>query len=122
MLVVAIAGVGVWGVKMWRLSREYASKAQNSQYLEAFYSRLEAIRLRSIQQNQELLGQSDAIDTSVDVPTKESTKRPQRWAAKSRADAARYATLTAHYAALAHKYGRAARYPWLPVEPDSAEP
>jgi hypothetical protein len=27
-----------------------------------------------------------------------------------------------HYAALARKYERAARYPWLPVEPDLPEP
>ena len=27
-----------------------------------------------------------------------------------------------HHASLARKYERAARYPWLPVEPDPPEP
>ena len=27
-----------------------------------------------------------------------------------------------HHAAMAHKYEHAARYPWLPVEPDPPEP
>jgi uncharacterized membrane protein len=29
---------------------------------------------------------------------------------------------TDHHAAMAHKYEHAARYPWLPVEPDPPEP
>jgi hypothetical protein len=96
MLAVALVGVGVWTVKMWRLSREYGSKAQHSHYLEALYGRPGAIRLRNIQQNQELLATSDTIDASADVPTQEFTKHRQWWAAKSRADAARYATMTIH--------------------------
>jgi hypothetical protein len=35
---------------------------------------------------------------------------------------ARLHRITAHHAAMARKYEHAARYPWLPVEPDLPEP
>jgi hypothetical protein len=35
---------------------------------------------------------------------------------------ARLLGITAYHAAMARKYGRAARYPWLPVEPDPPPP
>jgi hypothetical protein len=38
------------------------------------------------------------------------------------ATAPRHARLVAHYTELQGKYLRAARYPWLPVEPDPPEP
>jgi hypothetical protein len=37
-------------------------------------------------------------------------------------EAERFHRLAAHYAALRMKYERAARYPWLPVEPDPPKP
>jgi hypothetical protein len=36
-------------------------------------------------------------------------------------EAAKFAAVATHYAALVRKYERAARYPWLPVEPDPPE-
>ena len=38
------------------------------------------------------------------------------------ADAGVAKARAAHHAALRSKYERAARYPWLPVEPDPPEP
>ncbi len=39
-----------------------------------------------------------------------------------RQSATRFAQAIAYHAAMARKYRRAARYPWLPVEPDPPEP
>jgi hypothetical protein len=89
MLVVALAAVSVWGVKMWRVSGENAAAAQSWKSYETRYRKREAACLD--------LG-----------------RRVEKIAAKS-------AAMAVHYAALARKYERAARYPWLPVEPDPPE-
>jgi hypothetical protein len=90
MVVVALAGVGVWEVKMWRLAREYALRAQNHQASQDAY-RLAAAEVLS---NPEMFErtQTETLSHSAD-----------------------------QHAALAHKWERAARYPWLPVEPDPSE-
>ena len=41
---------------------------------------------------------------------------------QSRSNLARWTNRIAYYAAMTHKYQYAARYPWLPVEPDPPEP
>jgi hypothetical protein len=92
MLVVALAAVSVWGVKMWRVSREYARRAQSykdSEWLE------KGILVHRVAQG-ELAGYHALL-----------SQHKQR---------------AAYYAAQARKYERAARYPWLPVEPDPPAP
>jgi hypothetical protein len=79
MIAVAVAGLamgaGVWGYRMWRLSREYLREAR----MHLYYCIVDG----------------DAAENAANV----------------------------HYhAALARKYERAARYPWLPVEPDPPQP
>jgi hypothetical protein len=46
MLVVALAAVSVWGLKLWRLSTDYATRARRHQAAEALY-RLAAVELSS---------------------------------------------------------------------------
>jgi hypothetical protein len=83
MLVVAVAACGAWGVKLWRLAREYAALAQ--------------------------------MHTDWDSTYRWLPEKPH-WFAKSM-------VLKAYYHdAMARKWERAARYPWLPVEPDAPEP
>jgi hypothetical protein len=92
LLVVALAATSVWGVKMWRLSREYARRAQSytdSEWLE------KGILVHKVAQG-ELAGYHALL-----------SQHKQR---------------AAFYAAQARKYERAARDSWLPVEPDPPAP
>ncbi len=41
---------------------------------------------------------------------------------RARKDLARLPGKIAYHAAMADKYQHAARYPWLPIEPDAPEP
>jgi hypothetical protein len=89
MLVVALAALSVWGVKLWGQSRYYLRLAQSYKYGE-YLCRIQA-----------------ALPGSAAQP-------PER--------AAQLLAEADHNAAMARKYERAARNPWLPVEPDSPEP
>jgi hypothetical protein len=100
MLVVAMAGlvmgVGVWAWRMWRLSAEYAVQAQSYRFL---------VDISGYPVGQGTLVDTEAtIDTNGELQTQDLKMRVERWTA------------------LARKWERAARYPWLPVEPDPPEP
>jgi hypothetical protein len=96
MLVVALAGLamggGVWSYRMWHLSRYYAYHAQ-------FNRECVGVR-RHIVDKEEIAG------PRIPEPTMEAL----------------LALEAAHHASLARKYERAARYPWLSLEPDPPEP
>jgi hypothetical protein len=83
LLVVAVAACGGWGVKLWRLSREYAEIAKMHREWEPTF----------------------------------------RWLPDKSLWLAEYSISREHYHdPIARKYERAARYPWLHVEPDPPEP
>jgi hypothetical protein len=98
MLVVAVVGLamsgGVWGYRMWRLSRDYDGLAE-SYKRRVIVSRDDGRLFR---------GNSTANDDYAAA-----------WMARCSAKAA-------DYAALVRQYELAARYPWLPVDPDPPEP
>jgi hypothetical protein len=93
MLVVALAGLAmgvvVWGYRMWRLSGEYANRAQFYRALVDWYGRAAFI-----------YEDGDRLKHGRD-----------RWVHAA----------AARCAARARKYAQAARYPWLPVEPNPPE-
>jgi hypothetical protein len=99
MLVVAFAGLvmgsGVWGYRMWRQSGEYTIKAQSYTLLTYICGYPEELGQGTVEAT---------IDTSGELQRQNLKKHVERWAA------------------LARKYERAARYPWLPVEPDPPAP
>jgi hypothetical protein len=99
MLLVALAGLamggGVWGYRMWRLSRVYELNARRYRSAERLFRELETFYLATAEQ-------------------KERTKYSHLAAvAASTAD---------YHAARVRKYVRAARYPWLAVRSDPSEP
>jgi hypothetical protein len=103
MLVVAVTalamGGGVWGYRMWRLSCYYAGRVEVAQADERSLRQL-AIRYVNASQRTQ--------DGSL--------------ADHQRNIAAHLTELANTHAYLARIYERAARYPWLPVEPDPPEP
>ena len=57
------------------------------------------------------------MGTSDDLRRQDLKKRVERLGAESREEAEQYAKKADYYWAVVRKYERAARYPWLPVEP-----
>jgi hypothetical protein len=110
MLVVAISALGVWGVKMWRLSCYYSARARSSKTSECLFE-LEAERsMETFLRRRGFTNIFDGLLTLRD-PVESILVECSKDAADDRAKAA-------YYSALAQKYERAARYPWLPVELD----
>jgi hypothetical protein len=103
MLVVAIAGLAMggddWGYRMWRLSRAYAGLAQYYESLEILHWN-DGMLSRQNSRGNDTAGSRDEVSAYM----------------------AHCAAKVVYYAALVRKYDRAARYPWLPVEPDAPEP
>jgi hypothetical protein len=100
MLVVALSGLamggGIWGYRMWRLSREYKFQAQHQRMIERGNRAFQASMLR--------VAEIDRPDAALVADRRHDVT----WNQKD----AEYA------AAMARKYERAARYPWLPFERD----
>jgi hypothetical protein len=119
MLVVALVGAGMWGVKLWRLSREHAGRARSAWASEGFYRLVNERSLKNAIRCEELAAR---------MPYEDPIRRDwfavsmQQLALESREDAVKWLAKAGHYAASARKYERAARYPWLPVEPEPPEP
>ena len=111
MLVVALAGLalggGIWGSKMWRLSGVHARTARFHRSWLGLYRQRETVILKSLGRLEQFAAQHALPPPSV---------------ARHRDDAAGYARKADFREALALKYERAARYPWLPVETDPPEP
>ena len=117
MLLIAIAGLamggGIWGYRMWRLSDEYEVQARRHRTLALVYGHPEQVVPGSV---------AAAMGTSDDLRRQDLKKRVERLGAESREEAEQYAKKADYYWAVVRKYERAARYPWLPVEPDPPEP
>jgi hypothetical protein len=101
MIVVAVAAglMAAWvGLARLRLlSSDYRARAEQHAGIEETLRRIVA---------------SDGADAPVDISPGPGL-RSRRFTARAVAE---------HEAALRRKYERAARYPWLPVEPDPLEP
>jgi hypothetical protein len=131
-LVVAIAGLlmggGVWSYRMWRLSRYYASVGQEKKIGERMYRYGAAVYSGYAEMDEESARRSasQAIDARLPKNVREHEKQSavteEQNANGAREIAKGYASLADEYSAVARKYERAARYPWLPVEPDPPEP
>jgi hypothetical protein len=111
MLVVALAGlamgVGIWSYKMRQLSGGYARAAKFHRAWLDRYREREAVILQAIGRLETVAARRSVVPPSHD---------------RHREDAADYARKADYREALALKYERAARYPWLPVEPDPPPP
>jgi hypothetical protein len=97
MVLVALVAVGGWGWRLVNLQEKYRDRVKT---LAANILFLDTVgRLYSVR--------AERLDGEV---------------LDFRDEAARCARISAHYTRLKLKYERAARYPWLPVEPDPPEP
>jgi hypothetical protein len=124
MVVVAIValalGSTLWGLKMRRLARSYALRASMSKQLESKHRGLEARVTGAVQEIEELqqeIGEPGPVreEPSFAAIGLDQMRLISEYAAHSR-------RLADHHATLRRKYERAARYPWLPVDPDPPEP
>jgi hypothetical protein len=130
MLVVALVGLFFAGgdrvATMSRLSGEYAGKAQRYMSLEAYYRQDAASLLGQAKSNEKLASANRPVEDIGNEPLTHASKEVEKDFAGQAGDdlgrAARAAAKADYYAALARKYDHAARYPWLPAEPDPPEP
>jgi hypothetical protein len=132
MVVVAIAGVVmggcVWGYRMWRLSRYYAGMAREEKICENMYRYGAAVYSGYAEMDDESARRtaSQLIDERLPKEFREHEEQRAKMKAQNaiaaRKTAARYASMADEYSALARKYERAARCPWLPIEPDPPLP
>jgi hypothetical protein len=104
MALIAFVALAVWGWQMWELREKYRSHAARHEhgYL------VSAIIGRDLRRNLEDK-RRNLEDKGSDFPT-------------DRAIIEMYDRRASYHHQLKLKYERAARYPWLPVEPDPAEP
>jgi hypothetical protein len=132
MLVVAIAGLimggGVSGHRMWELSRYYAGHAQSSKAQERYCRGSADLYMYAAQRTEETARLLTAVVSTRGLARKSlrsegySDESVQWRAVGLRKLAADRASKAVELGAQARKYDRAARYPWLPVEPDRPEP
>jgi hypothetical protein len=117
MLSVALAGLAMggsgWGYRMWWLSGVHARTALFHKSWVGRYRTREAVILQAIGKIEKVVAEHSAAEPVLVAPPH---------IARHREDAADYARKAHYRAALVRKYERAARFPWLPVEPDPPEP
>jgi hypothetical protein len=111
MVAVVIAAIGLWGIALLRLSAEYRRRASDMRRAQQAHSI-----------NAEIAGNvAEAIRREASsYPAFTSDLLPG--ASKYQRSKEAYQRKADHYSRLTEKYIRAARYPFLPVEPDPPEP
>ena len=122
-VVVVIVGLLMGGVRLKQRRNRLLSRAQFYAERAAFYPKLESRERRICAEYPRLI----AVLERLQRYTNRETVGSRLEDLKSRLDQshrnlARWTNRTAYYLAMAHKYQDAARYPWLPVEPDPPEP
>jgi hypothetical protein len=129
MLLVALAilaiGGGIWGYSMRRLSRYYAGEAEFAWRCERYRRERAATLTQTARVDEKSADRTPGSELADQTPLdtkKQKAKEDRREAVDTREDAALWTARADHWAALARKYERAARYPWLAVEPDTPEP
>ena len=95
MVAVAVVALGVWGVRMRRASSAYRERAEFYRYL-----------LTTPRNNPPPAEGASVAEQSLDIAT----------------EVARARRLMHYCEVMQAKYERAARRPWIPVEPDPPEP
>jgi hypothetical protein len=124
-LVAAVAlalGATVWGFEMRRLASSDALRARMHMQLETMHRGDEAKVLKATQEIEQLQKESDQEGPLLDEDTYASSAFVNDGMRRLSEVAARSRRLADHHAALKRKYERAARYPWLTIEPDPPEP
>jgi hypothetical protein len=133
MLLVALVAVGVWGWRMWQLREDYRSRAalyagtladlgkMQKHTEDAICATSDEIRfLKKVAKP--MVGFSGTEWSKEAIEYEQRSEEAQKWMTQYRNDAARWKRLIDQFACLKLKYERAARYPWLPVEPDPPKP
>ena len=113
-IAITIAG-SLWGLRMRRLSKDYARVAQVHKQSETFYRQMEASSRDMAEERDEIrrLRNDPATPFFDDLHEREKNLSAGMWNL-----VAKYASTANHHAALKRKYERASRYPWLNVDPD----
>jgi hypothetical protein len=129
LVVIAVAALGMgatlWALRMRRLATYYAVIARMNKQEETFYRGWETTWRRSAQRIDErarFQRVPPAFGSSDDLTGELIDRKIWRLSTEAREAAARCGTKAAHHAALNRKYERAARYPWLTVQPDALTP
>ncbi len=132
MVAVALAGLvmggGVWSYRMWRLSRYYSGLAQAYNTGENMYRQIGAMNfdLAQVDEKRSLQLWSPQFGAKLHKALREREEKPTERHGRSAAGAhdvlAQPKRTADYFAAVARKYERAARFPWLPVEPDPPLP
>jgi hypothetical protein len=118
-------GATVWGLRLRRLARNYAFQARLNQSKATQSLGWETIWRKSahrIDQKPRFHDSYHAFGSPDDLTGEIIDREIWRSHIEAVETAARYGAEAAHYTALNRKYERAARYPWLTVEPDPPPP
>ena len=130
MAVVVLVAVLMWGGQTWRRWQVYRRSAMYYAQVELWSGQTVAWTDRQIararRDNLELVGAaqhaSKVFDGDREVTPAEFAASLEQGVAMLVANAARLRAQVAYFARMKRKYERAARYPWLPVEPDPPVP
>lgn len=134
-ILVLASGIGIWGYTMRRRSAEYRGRAESHGQQEANCRRDAKGLLMTVERARASLGNSKAVRDRVPA-SKYSTEEKRQLLSNIeeaerhyRKTEDRFSALVAHKLATAEwhvrmeqKYLRAARYPWLPIEPNPPLP
>jgi hypothetical protein len=129
MVAVAVVAVLIWGVQMWRLSRDYRQQAtlwavreqESRDYARSLEMDVVGILARPSNIPPLIINGSGRFERPEDL-----AGDPREIAAAEAEYVRRLATRASEradfHARLKQKYLHAARYPWLPVASDAPEP
>jgi len=109
-IVVAVAAVGVWGVKMWNRSKVFAQTAENHRLLMSFHM-----------SNAEIY-ENNRRRTMRFHPSAFWSDEEKMWLDSIDAHIAAFRRDAEYEERLYRKYHRAARFPWLSVAADPPPP
>ena len=122
-VVVVIVGLLMVGVRLKQRRSLLLSRAQFHEQKAAFYPKLESRERKICAEYPRLIAGLERLQDYRDrEPVRSRLEDLKVRLDESRRNLARWTNRIAYYAGMAHKYQHAARYPWLPVEPDPPEP
>ncbi len=122
-VVVVIVGLLMVGVRLVQRRRLFLSRAQVHELNAAFYPKLESRERKMCLEYAVLIAGLERLQRYGDrEPARSRLETLKVRLDQSRRNLPRWTNTIAYYVAMSHKYRHAARYPWLPVEPDPPEP
>ncbi len=122
MVAVAVVGSSIGGYKLWRWRRDFLDRAWRHEAVGETYRTIEPEKREQAGGDKTILEMhfsSVQVDGSDDPFCTREFATGMARIADGQTNAAEE---IAHQTAMAEKYRRAARQPWLPVEPDPPEP